>query len=320
MSSTQTNKEKAAVLFSMIGEHLPKEVLSGLSNEELEKLMGAMASLPKTSKMEERNILNSFNQTISGEKPKKRSPLYIVEKSKNEQKFPSHSPRTSPLHELKNKSREDLELIVKDEDPKTIAMVMCFAHPDAASKIIEDFPEKIRENIIKEIQKIDFYSEVMHSELESFLFFKYDLIESRTIVTKVKNRSGKTVADLLTRINPHISFKLFSSIKERDPEFAESINEHYYTIKDLMYIGRTSLSGFLAEFHPIVLACAFKGVETELKVKLLERCEPWLSKQINLEIDSMGPISLAEIEEAQKAIIESLNQSIDSGKIKLWKV
>jgi flagellar motor switch protein FliG len=320
MSISQSNKEKAAVLFSMIGEHLPKEVLSGLSNEELEKLMGAMANLPKTSKMNERSVLNSFNQTISGDKPLRRSPLYIVEKSKNEQKFQSNSPRTSPLHELKNKTKEELELIVKDEDSKTIAKVMCFSNPDAASKIIEDFPEKIRENIIKEIQIIDYYSEVMRAELESFLFFKYDLIESRTILSKVKNRSGKTVADILSRINPHISFKLFSSIKERDPEFAESINEHYYTINDLMFIGRTTLSGFLSEFHPIVLACALKGVETDLKVKILERCEPWLSKQINIEIDSMGPISLAEIEEAQKAIIETLNKSIDSGKIKLWKV
>jgi flagellar motor switch protein FliG len=87
------SKEKAAVLFSMIGEHLPKEVLSELKNEELEKLMDALAKLPKTSKMDERNILNTFNQTISGDKPQKRSPLYIVEKSKNEQKYQSRIKR-----------------------------------------------------------------------------------------------------------------------------------------------------------------------------------------------------------------------------------
>jgi flagellar motor switch protein FliG len=87
-----------------------------------------------------------------------------------------------------------------------------------------------------------------------------------------------------------------------------------------MNIGRTSLSNFLSEFHPIVLACALKGVETDLKENILERCDPWLSKQINIEIDSMGPISYAEIDLAQKAIIENLNKAIDSGKIKLWKV
>jgi len=314
------SKNKAALLFSMIGEHLPKEVLASLKNEELEKLMDALANLPKTSKIEERNILNTFNQTLGREKPAKRSPLYILEKPKNEQRYTSQTPKTSPLTDLKNKTKDELELIIKDEEPRTIARVMCFANPDEASQIIEDFPERIRENIVAEIQKIDFYSESMRSELESFLYFKYDLIESRMIVSKVKNRSGKTIADLLSRINPHISSKLFSSIKERDPAFAEKINEHYYTIVDLLHIGRTSLSSFLSQFHPIVLACALKGVETDLKNQILDRCEPWLSKQINIEIDSMGPISLAEIEESQKAIIECLNKAIDSGKIKLWKV
>ncbi|MCB1141429.1 MAG: endoflagellar motor switch protein [Leptospiraceae bacterium] len=314
-------KEKAALLVSLMGENLPKEVLSSLSKEELNKLMEAVNSLPKTSKTEERNLLKDFSSTISKEEPTTRkNPIYSFEKPKSEKFYSSNPPKTSPLVELKKKQKEDLELIIKDEKSRTIALVMCFADPDAASKVIEDFPEKIREEIIHEIQGIDFFSESIRSELESFLYFKYDLIESRAVLSKVKNRNGKTVADLLSRINPHLSFKLFSSIKEKNPEFARRINEHYYTIQDLLYIGRTSLSSFLAEFHPIVLACALKGVETKLKDKILDRCEPWLSKKVKIEIDSMGPISLAEIEESQKAIIESLNRSIETGKIKLWKV
>ena len=110
-----------------------------------------------------------------------------------------------------------------------------------------------------------------------------------------------------------------SKIEEKNPQFAEYINEHYYTFHDLLHISRSALSKFFSTFHPIVLACALKGVENSTKEKLLERCEPWLSKSIILEMDSMGPISLAEIEEAQKGIIEQLHQLIDSGEIKLWK-
>ena len=69
-----------------------------------------------------------------------------------------------------------------------------------------------------------------------------------------------------------------------------------------------------------MIASSFKGIETEIKDKLLERVDPWLSKQVALEMDSMGPISLAEIEEAQTAIITLLNESVEKGTIKLWKV
>jgi flagellar motor switch protein FliG len=315
-------KEKAVLLFSLIGDHLPKEVLEQFSREELEKLMKGMNSLKKRNLSEERKVLSDLQTKVSkGELTVKvKNNLFTRERSSNEESYSNSPQKGSPLSELKKKKKEDLELIVKDEQPRTIALVMSFADPDEVSTLIEDFPEKVREQIIDEIQKIDFYSEKVRSELDSFLSFKYDLIESRMIVSKVKNRSSKTVAEILSRISPNISFKLFSSLKERNPEFAETINEHFYTIQDLLYVGRTSLSNFLSQFHPIVLACAFKGIETDLKDKILERSEPWVAKQIQLEMDSMGPVSLAEIEESQKALIEGLNNAVDSGKIKLWKV
>lgn len=315
-------KDKAVLLFSLIGDHLPKDVLEKFSREELEKLMQGMNSLKKRNISEERKVLSDLQTSVQKVETgtKYRNNLFSKEKPYNEESYSTSHSKGSPLSELKKKKKDDLELIVKDEQPRTIAMVMSFADPDEVSTLIEDFPEKVREQIIDEIQKIDFYSEKVRSELESFLSFKYDLIESRMIVSKVKNRSSKTVAEILSRISPNVSFKLFSNLKERNPEFAETINEHFYTIQDLLYVGRTSLSKFLSQFHPIVLACAFKGVETELKDKILERCEPWIAKQINLEMDSMGPVSLAEIEESQKALIEGLNQAVDSGKIKLWKV
>jgi flagellar motor switch protein FliG len=314
------SSDKVAILFNLIGEHIPKEVLEKLTTEELEKLMSKMSGMKKPSLTEERSVLNSFNQAI-GDKPKLiKKPIEYSKPKVEEWKLTSSNTRTSPLYELKKKKKEDLELIINDETPRTIAMVMCFADPDEASQLVEDYPQKFREQIFEEIQKVDFYSETIRTELESFLFFKYDLIESREIVSKVRNRSGKKVAEILSRISPNLSKKLFSEIKERNPKFASSIDEHFYTIQDLMFIGRTSLTNFLTGFHPIVLACAFKGIENETQDKLLERCDPWLSKQIKLEMDSMGPISLAEIEESQKAIIETLNRSVETGKIKLWKV
>lgn len=315
------SKEKAVILFSLIGEHLPREVLEKFSKEELEKLLEGMHSLKGRNIALERKVLKDLQKTIdTPEQTTSQSKIFTQQVSANEQKFSTKLSKGSPIAELRTKKKEELELIIKDEKPRTIALVMCFANPNEASTIIEDFPDHIREQIIDEIQKIDFYSERIRTELESFLAFKYDLIESKMIVSKVKNRSGKTVAEILSRISPNVSFKLLSSLKEKNPQFAETVTEHFYTISDLLYIGRTSLTKFLSQFHPIILACAFKGIETELKDKILERCEPWIGKQIQLEIDSMGPVSLAEIEESQKALIEGLNQAVESGKIKLWKV
>ncbi|HNI26587.1 MAG TPA: FliG C-terminal domain-containing protein [Leptospiraceae bacterium] len=295
---------------------MPKEVLDKLDSKELQKLMEGLEDVKNPSLNEERQVLS----TLDGLSSAKKNRSGYSDKKGTEKKYSTRLDYSSPLDSLKKKKRDELELIIRDEPERMIAMVMCFADPDEASHLIEDFPVSMRDKIIEEIRKVDFYSESLRAELESFLFFKYDLIESRMIVSKVTNRSGKKVAEILSRISPNLSSRMFSNIKEKDPGFAKSIDEYFYTFQDLLYIGRTSLTNFLAGFHPIVLACAMKGIDASLCEKIFERCEPWLVKQIKLELDSMGPTSLAEIEESQKAIIENLNRDIETGKVKLWKV
>ncbi len=321
MIHTKNQSSRAAILYSLIGEHIPKEVLAELSQDELEKLFQKVTGMKKPTVGEEKSVLSKFAETFSRFRGNSNTALN-AKISKEIEKLIQETAnnKVSPLIELKEKKRAELALIVNEEETRIIALVMSFANPDEASSLIEDFPEKKREEIIYEIHKIDFHSETVRNELERFLNFKFELIKNNQTVSKVKNRGSKITAEILSRISPHVSFRLFSKIKKKNPLFAENINEHYYTIEDLQYASRSSLTDFLAKVHPIVIASSFKGVETAVKDKLLERCEPWLSKQISLEMDSMGPISLAEIEEAQTAIITLLNESVDKGTIKLWKV
>ncbi len=321
MIHTKNQNSRAAILYSLIGEHLPKEVLAELSQDELEKLFQKVTGMKKPTVGEEKSVLSKFAETFNRFRGNSNTALN-AKISKEIEKLIQETAnnKVSPLIELKEKKRSELALIVNEEETRIIALVMSFANPDEASSLIEDFPEKKREEIIYEIHKIDFHSESVRNELERFLNFKFELIKNNQTVSKVKNRGSKITAEILSRISPHVSFRLFSKIKKKNPLFAENINEHYYTIEDLQYASRSSLTDFLAKVHPIVIASSFKGVETTVKDKLLERCEPWLSKQIGLEMDSMGPISLAEIEEAQTAIITLLNESVDKGTIKLWKV
>ena len=321
MIHTKKKASRAAILYSLIGEHLPKEVLAELSQEELEKLLKKVSEMKKPTTVEEKSVLSRFAETFTKLSGSSNTALHAkiakeIEKLIQE----TANNKVSPLVELKEKKRAELALIVNEEETRMVALVMSFANPDEASSLIEDFPEKKREEIIYEIHKIDFHSESVRNELERFLNFKFELIKNNQTVSKVKNRGSKITAEILSRISPHVSFRLFSKIKKKNPLFAENINEHFYTIEDLQFASRSSLTEFLAKVHPIVIASSFKGVETAVKDKLLERCEPWLSKQVSLEMDSMGPISLAEIEEAQTAIITLLNECIDKGTIKLWKV
>lgn len=329
MKQSKLSNSKSAVLFSLIGDHLPKEALSMLSAQEIQKLMDKLAVMEGVSTGEEANVLAEFSQKFSANSRNVQKQTVGVPPGKDvlTEKIHNQIDRiiqeglesNSVIDELKDKSQQELNLLIKDESPHMVAILICFSNPDIASLLIEELPEKFREKVLIEINQIDFHSAETLEELERFLNFKNGLIESDSLVSKIQNRGGRKAAEILARLNPNLSHKLFSKIKEINPEYAEHINEHFYTLHDLLHIDRTSLSKFLSSFNPIVVAFAFKGIENSIAEKLLEKCEPWLAKAIRLEIDCMGPITLAEIEEAQKGILDGLHKSIDSGDIKLWK-
>jgi len=81
-------------------------------------------------------------------------------------------------------------------------------------------------------------------------------------------------------------------------------------------MNRSTLSEFLA-VPPHRACCAWRNWNFR-KEKIPLSLEPWLSRMILLESDSMGPVSLAEIETSKKDTW-SIGHCHRSRSIRLWK-
>ncbi|TGN14364.1 FliG C-terminal domain-containing protein [Leptospira ilyithenensis] len=346
-----SGKNKAALAYQILGRYLPDSVFDHLRSEEIEKLLEKVSPDQKPTAKEEQNILISFNEFLKGKRTSgtsKQQPLPEIpvdrlyspvdtQQGSNRSYPPNQSDdqqlvrfleeilkeetsNESYLDSLKKKTREELAHLAREESPRTIARLLSFSDPEEASLVIADYPDPIREEIIFAISQIDFHSERERDELERFLRFKSDLISKKLPVSKVKNRKAKTAGEILTRLPFSQTQNLIDRIQKKSPEFAETIIEHYFRMEDLLYLGRTSLTRFFSEIHPLVIACALKGVETSFKESIFENLEAWLAKDIRVEWDSLGPVSLAEIEEAQKGVLDRLREEIEEGKLKLWRM
>ncbi|EOQ96300.1 FliG C-terminal domain protein [Leptospira wolbachii serovar Codice str. CDC] len=222
--------------------------------------------------------------------------------------------------ELPSYSLEMLRNLTMDESPEVVARILSFSDPETASEVLAEYPENHREDIILALSEIDYHSDRERDQLERFLRFKMELIQKKMPVSKIRSRKAKTAGEILTRLPFLPSQNLIERIQKKSPEYAETIVEHYFRLEDLLHLGRTSLTRFFSEIHPLVLACALKGVETDFRDQVYSNLESWLVKEIKIEWDSLGPVSLAEIEEAQKGILDRLREAMDEGKVKLWRL
>jgi flagellar motor switch protein FliG len=345
-----SGKNKAALAYQVLGRYLPDEVFEHLKVEEIEALLEKVGTHGKPTAKEEKSILLSFTDFLQKKSGKdfstrgksREQAVQIPERAL----FPSvptsnlakvtveeenlvkiledmlaeDRTQATQIDSLMQKSREELALLARDENPLVIARLLAFAPPEEAAEVIGEYPESLREEIIFGLSQIDFHSERERDELERFLRFKSELIASKTPMGKVRSRKAKTAGELLTRLPSQHSQNLIERIQKKSPEFAETIIEHYFRLEDLLHLGRTSLTRFFSEIHPLVIACALKGVETSFKDAIFENIEAWLVKDIRLEWDCLGPISLLEIEEAQKGILDRLREDIEEGKVKLWRM
>ncbi|MCW7487897.1 FliG C-terminal domain-containing protein [Leptospira meyeri] len=262
--------------------------------------------------------LGGSNGKYANHEDRKSNELYsLIQEILKEEESKSNSPLWP---ELPKYSLEMLRHLTMDESSEVVARVLSFSDPETASEVLAEYPENHREDVILALSEIDYHSDRERDQLERFLRFKLELIEKKMPVSKIRSRKAKTAGEILTRLPFLPSQNLIERIQKKSPEYAETIVEHYFRLEDLLHLGRTSLTRFFSEIHPLVIACALKGVETDFRDQVYSNLESWLVKEIKIEWDSLGPVSLAEIEEAQKGILDRLREAMDEGKVKLWRL
>ncbi|EKJ87852.1 flagellar motor switch protein FliG [Leptospira meyeri] len=262
--------------------------------------------------------LGGSNGKYTNDEDRKSNELYsLIQEILKEEESKSNS---LLWPELPKYSLEMLRHLTMDESSEVVARILSFSDPETASEVLAEYPENHREDVILALSEIDYHSDRERDQLERFLRFKLELIEKKMPVSKIRSRKAKTAGEILTRLPFLPSQNLIERIQKKSPEYAETIVEHYFRLEDLLHLGRTSLTRFFSEIHPLVIACALKGVETDFRDQVYSNLESWLVKEIKIEWDSLGPVSLAEIEEAQKGILDRLREAMDEGKVKLWRL
>ncbi|PJZ70046.1 endoflagellar motor switch protein [Leptospira perolatii] len=318
MGSPSENLHRAGNILRILGQHLPPEVFTHLGPKDTSRLLESFHKTGKLDPKKERELLGSFLQGLQSSLPKEGTDKDTLALIQELESILKEDGKSEPdwILELRSYDKEQLSRIVAGESANQIALVLCFADPENSARVLEEFPDSDQEEIILQIRDLDLSSDLEQDKLERFLRFKKQVLEHKGSATAVRDRIGKTAADLLTRMDPQDSQKLFHRIREKNPGFAENINEHLFRMEDLLDLHREMLNRFLSRIHPIVIAVALQGTELETRRILLEKLDPALASSVRLEGNSMGPVSLAEIETAQNGILEIFRDSVQSGSIK----
>ena len=319
-------KNKAGKFLRILGsENLPNTVISHLDEEDKKRLLYGFERVKKTNIQEENSLLTLFNSLFKDSNESIKIELELENKIKELLKILKEGKNVTKkdkidFNNLKSKKYFELKKILVGEEIDIITLVLSFSESSEAAKVLESYPEDIREKIILEFEKIDTQDRRLIEKLENFLKFKEKLMNENLSTYTMQNYKGKEVAEILNHLSPTQNSNLISKINQKNPNLMRDISSHFYKIEDILQLHRRDLNFIFSKIPVKIVTIVLKSIEKKQQEKIFLNLSPNLKQKIKLELECIGPISISQIETAQKGVLNTLKFYAENGFINFYKV
>ena len=212
---------------------------------------------------------------------------------------------------LGNVSEELLATYLKNEYPQTIALVLSKIKPDHAARVLTALPDDLSLDVIMRMLTMDSVKKEVLDSVEKTL-----RVEFMSNVAKTQRRdSHEMMAEIFNNFNRDNETKFMGALEARTPESAERIRALMFTFEDLIKIDPSGIQGVLRSVDKDKLAIAMKGATDGIKDLFFSNMSERASKILREDMESMGPVRLKDVDEAQMYIVSIAKDLAAKGEI-----
>jgi flagellar motor switch protein FliG len=123
------------------------------------------------------------------------------------------------------------------------------------------------------------------------------------------------VANILNQMDKTLESELLGRIEELNPELADKIKQLMFTFEDLAQLDDKSIQLILKEISSEDLSLALKGTSEGLKGKIFTNMSERAAAMLKEDLESMGPVRVSDVEQAQVRIAMTAKKLDGEGKI-----
>ncbi len=131
-------------------------------------------------------------------------------------------------------------------------------------------------------------------------------------------RGGTTdAAAIMNNIRKDMEQRIIKALNKRDKQVAQSIEDEMFIFENLLELSEKDLGALMRGVDNEQLVIALKGASDMLRTKILGCMSARAAQSIQDEMEERGPMRLADVLEAQKAIIAEARRMAEDGTITL---
>jgi flagellar motor switch protein FliG len=318
-----TGVERAAVLMMLVGEDEATAILQKLDPEEVRELGAAMIAVADVSEQEMADVLEDFvgrARTRTGiqfdPKPQVEA---LMTRALGASKAESVLTRIVPqdtageLEMLQWLEPADIARIIADEHPQIGAVLIANCDPAVAGQVLELLPDAMQPELLHRVAKLGPVSPEAIETLKTVVAAHNGRRQAPGLTLGGTREAAKILQGARKATEARVMPKLFKI----DKDVAKQIEEAMFVFDNLLEMDDKNLGTMIRNVDGEVLVKALKGVDEAVRDRFLGCMSARAADGIRDEMESRGPMKLAEVLEAQKAMIAVARQLAKDGTIQM---
>ena len=322
--SDMSGARKAAILLMSLGTERAADMLRRLTEPEVEEILREIADIEDVGVELIDDVVADFAQTASrkgsitsGGAQVARQLLLAVMGSDGAMEFADKMPEVSndlPFEYLHRVQPRLAATFLTDEHPQTIALVLSNLPAGLAAQLLAEMPAEFRRDVAVRIATLDRTSPDIVNLIDKHLADRFS-----TIAYDDQRQIGGVPAlvDLLTRSDDATEKAVVEGLAEVDEVLAERVRAALFSFEDIVSLPDRAVQQVLRSVDTKDLALALKGAEDTVRDKLLNNLSSRASETLREEIELLGRVRMAAVEEARGNVLRVVRELEEQGQIVL---
>ena len=314
--------EKAAILLMSLGEQQAAALFSQMDDEEIKEISQVMAGLGTVSSNIVERLFVEFAEQVSSTGSlvgSLDSTERLLTKVLGEDRVADimeeiRGPAGRTMWDkLANVNENVLANYLKNEYPQTVAVILAKISQLHAAKVLATLPENFAMEVVMRMLRMEAVNKEIERDVERVLRTEFMSNLARTN----RRDSHEMMAEIFNSLDRATESRFLSALEERNKDSAEKIRSLMFTFEDLNRLDPAGVQTLLRAVDKDKMTIALKGASEELRDLFFSNMSERAGKLLREDMQSMGPIRLKDVEDAQTAMVQSAKDLADRGEIVL---
>ncbi len=319
-----TGITKAAKFLVLLGSEEAAKVIAQMSPAEVEAVSREIIKINSIDSIEANDILTEFGWLAKtkgadmegGPETARKILSTAFGEEKARALMMKAAPETlKPFRFLNDFEPRDLLMILKQESPQVLAVIMPYLEPARASGLLELMPDSQRVEVVKRIAHLDKIAPQVIHEIEEGLKLRIKKLGDNAGTEEIDGRAA--LAGILKHADPRIEAEVLDALEEDNPDLSKEVREKLFTLDDVFRVRARDLQEMLRGFDDRDLALVLKGRTPDFKEKILAAVSRNRRTAIEEEYQILGPVRREDAAEATRTFLERFKKAWKDGSLHL---